>query len=338
MRLHKTLRWSALALAPLAVLGAALPAAAAARSADTPLAPVSHLRIRLSATALITGKPLTATVVVTPRSARIVTFQRHSAHRWRNLASAVSSTTGKVVVRLPATAIGTYVIRATVNATTTAGAGVSPTDTVVVSPVPPPWAGAVLKPGSTGAQVVSLQERLSSLGYWLGGNSGYYGDATIQAVYAFQKAANLPVDGNVGPATVTALEKGAVPVPRSKSGYVIEVNLKKDLVMLVNNGKVLHTLNTSTGGGYTYIQSGQTNTAITPTGVFHINRVVDGTVTDVLGTLWRPRFFYEGYALHGDSYVPAVAVSHGCVRVSNEAIDWIWANNLAPVGAEVWVY
>ena len=68
------------------------------------------------------------------------------------------------------------------------------------------------------------------------------------------------------------------------------------------------------------------------------HRVVDGLVVDSLGSLWRPRFFDEGFAIHGDSYVPPVPVSHGCVRVSNEAIDWIWANNLDPIGTEVWVY
>ena len=37
-------------------------------------------------------------------------------------------------------------------------------------------------------------------------------------------------------------------------------------------------------------------------------------MTDSLGTLWRPRFFYEGYAIHGDSSVPPTPVSHGCAR------------------------
>lgn len=57
-----------------------------------------------------------------------------------------------------------------------------------------------------------------------------------------------------------------------------------------------------------------------------------------LGELWRPKFFNSGFAIHGDSYVPPVPVSHGCVRVGNEAIDWIWAQNLAPLGTAVWVY
>jgi lipoprotein-anchoring transpeptidase ErfK/SrfK len=62
-------------------------------------------------------------------------------------------------------------------------------------------------------------------------------------------------------------------------------------------------------------------------------------VTNHLGQLWRPRFFSEdGFAIHGDSSVPPYPVSHGCVRVSNEAIDWIWSSNLAPNGTAVWIY
>ena len=54
--------------------------------------------------------------------------------------------------------------------------------------------------------------------------------------------------------------------------------------------------------------------------------------------LWRPKFFVGGIAIHGDSYVPAHPVSHGCVRVTNQAIDWIWATGSDPIGTPVWVY
>ena len=96
--------------------------------------------------------------------------------------------------------------------------------------------------------------------------------------------------------------------------------------MVVDGGKLLHTLNVSTGGGYTYVDQGVTSVATTPSGVFHIYNVIDGLDVDSLGALWRPRFFYGGFAVHGDSYVPPFPDSHGCVRVSDEAINWIWAD------------
>jgi peptidoglycan hydrolase-like protein with peptidoglycan-binding domain len=205
-------------------------------------------------------------------------------------------------------------------------------------PTSPPPLPPSLGPGTSGAVVSQLQQGLLSLGYWVDTTSGSFDDSTEQAVWALQKAAGLPRDGVVGPSTWAALFNGVKPHPQSTSGYVIEVDLEDDLIMVVNNGVLQYTLNTSTGGGYTYTDQGVTSVAITPTGHFTTYRTIDGTDTDSLGTLWRPRFFTGGYAIHGDSSVPPYPVSHGCARISNEAIDWVWANNIDPIGTSVWVY
>lgn len=196
----------------------------------------------------------------------------------------------------------------------------------------------VLAVGDTGQAVTDLQHRLSALGYWVGPTNGSFGDSTEQAVYALQKAAGITADGEVDPETRSALARGVRPAVRSTAGYVIEVDLADDLVMFVDQGRLEYVLNTSTGGGYTYTEDGESAVAATPQGRFTIIRQVDGMVVDSLGELWRPKFFYSGFAIHGDSYVPPDPVSHGCVRVSNEAIDWIWSANLAPLGTAVWVY
>jgi hypothetical protein len=189
-----------------------------------------------------------------------------------------------------------------------------------------------------GAAVTALQQKLTALGYWAGKIDGKYGDATQQAVYALQKAAGLSPSGNFNKATAQALDAGVRPKARSKTGTLIEVDLKRDLVLFVTNGQVKYILNTSTGGGYTFMQDGQRNVAITPKGHFKTYRTIDGPDHGPLGLLWRPRFFTGGVAIHGDSYVPPHPVSHGCVRISNEAIDWVWAQNLDPIGTTVWVY
>ncbi len=201
-----------------------------------------------------------------------------------------------------------------------------------------PGPSGTLSPGDSGPAVVALQQRLTALGYWVDTTDGTFDDSTEQAVYALEKAANLPRTGTVGSATWAALAEGVLPQPRSTSGYVIEIDLQDDLLMFVTNGKLDWVLNTSTGGGYTYTSDGVTSVATTPQGQFQIYRQVNGTVTDSLGTLWRPKFFTGGYAIHGDGSVPPEPVSHGCARVSDEAINWIWANNLAPIGTSVWVY
>jgi hypothetical protein len=213
--------------------------------------------------------------------------------------------------------------------TTTTTAPVATSTTVAAGP---------LALGSSGSLVLLLQDRLSSLGYWLGSPDGTFGDTTQQAVFALQKAAGITPDGVVGVATAAALDAGVRPTPKPTKGYVVEVDLEADLLMFVTNGRLDEVLNTSTGGGYTYSEDGTSAVAETPRGHFVIFRQVDGLVTDALGQLWRPKFFYQGFAIHGDDSVPPRPVSHGCVRVSNEAIDWIWQDDLAPIGTPVWIY
>jgi lipoprotein-anchoring transpeptidase ErfK/SrfK len=55
--------------------------------------------------------------------------------------------------------------------------------------------------------------------------------------------------------------------------------------------------------------------------------------------LWRPKYFtWTGIAVHGYTSVPPYPASHGCARVSNNAINWIWDTNQMPIGTPVWVY
>jgi N-acetylmuramoyl-L-alanine amidase len=186
--------------------------------------------------------------------------------------------------------------------------------------------------------VVALQAQLQSLGYWVDDAHGQFGDSTQQAVYALQKTAGIIPDGIVGPNTEASLAAKVIPRPLSTNGYAVEVDLEKGLVLVVDQGRAIYVLNTSTGGGYTYTSQGVRAVADTPRGHFRVNRQVDGLVIAPLGELWRPKYFYGGFAIHGDSYVPPFPVSHGCVRVSYEAIDWIWANNLMPMGTANWIY
>lgn len=62
-----------------------------------------------------------------------------------------------------------------------------------------------LRYGDEGAQVITLQNRLITLGYLTGTADGKYGANTKAAVKAFQKANNLGTDGVAGPLTLAAL-------------------------------------------------------------------------------------------------------------------------------------
>jgi len=205
--------------------------------------------------------------------------------------------------------------------------------------VPLPFNTPLLSPGATGAAVVSLQQHLLALGYWIDGATGSYGLTTQQAVYAFQKVEGLPRTGIVDIQTSQRLSTASRPTPRSTSGSVAEIDKEHQVIIIENNGVTEWVINTSTGSGIPYVLNGQQFTAQTPDGHFNILRSIDGLDVSQLGTLWRPRFFTDtGIAFHGSPSIPPFPASHGCVRMTNAAIDFIWANNVLPIGAAVWVY
>jgi len=68
---------------------------------------------------------------------------------------------------------------------------------------------SVLKQGSTGPDITSLQIRLKQLGFDPNGVDGNFGPGTKAALIAFQKSQGLQADGIAGPQTMSALEPDA---------------------------------------------------------------------------------------------------------------------------------
>ena len=194
--------------------------------------------------------------------------------------------------------------------------------------------------GESGPDVTTFQQRLAALGFWIGpGLSGTFDNNTTQAVYAFQKLEGLPITGKADPPTRQKLASATRPKPASAAGDLIEVDKAHQVLIVVRGGQAQYIFNTSTGTEGPYTDAGKTHTAHTPEGRFAFFRQVDGWETSHLGRLYRPRYFHpDGFAVHGDTFVPSYPASHGCVRVSNAAIDFIWAQNLAPLGSPVWIY
>jgi lipoprotein-anchoring transpeptidase ErfK/SrfK len=196
-----------------------------------------------------------------------------------------------------------------------------------------------LGPGSSGAAVAQAQQRLLALGYWIPAVDGLYGYTTQQAVYAFQKANNLPRTGSIDLLTHSKLGTVTRVAPRSTSGYWIEIDKTHQILIVANGGHTQWVFNTSSGSDHPYTLDGVQYSAHTPEGMFHILRQVDGYDKSPLGQLYRPKYFTDtGIAVHGYTDVPPYPASHGCVRVSNQAIDYMWGNNVLPIGANVWVY
>jgi lipoprotein-anchoring transpeptidase ErfK/SrfK len=176
--------------------------------------------------------------------------------------------------------------------------------------------------------VRQLLERLAALGYASPPARSLFDEEVLQAVYAFQKAQDLPRSGVVDHAVWARLRR-----PRPlRPAFVeptrhIEVDLRRQILLLVHAGRVVLVAPVSTAGipGYR-----------TPVGRFAIYRKVPGYDPSPLGILYKPMYFHAGYAIHGSPSVPPYPASHGCVRVPRFVIERLFARE--PYGEVVYVY
>ncbi len=213
----------------------------------------------------------------------------------------------------------------------------------------PPLAAPLAAVGtrSSGAPVSALQQRLLDLGFWVADTNGNYDWVTQQAVMAFQKYNGLSPSGTADETTIDLMN--IAPYRALGQGWdtdMIEVDKTKQLLYVIRGGRTLWVMNTSTGAGGAYAEPNQrtpgqvvTGTADTPEGTFKVySQQSNGWWTGDLGALYRPKFFKGGAAVHGAPKVPNYPASHGCVRVTPEAMDFIWAQDLMPMGEQVWVH
>ncbi len=243
----------------------------------------------------------------------------------------------------------------TVEPTTTTEAPtttVEPTTTTIPLPTNVEIVGPNATPleavgGHSGEATAAIQARLLQLGFWNAGADGEYGFSTKQAVMAFQKYIGLPPDGLVDQTTADYLanfvEKAHA---AADTGTLVEVDKAKQLLFIVVDGKTQWTFNTSTGSGIPYEAANKNDPtkiekgdAVTPDGLFHTTRErPEGWWEGDLGKIYRPKYFVGGVAVHGMTSVPNHPASHGCVRLSIQAMDFIWDQNLMPLRITVWVH
>ncbi len=222
-----------------------------------------------------------------------------------------------------------------------------PESMLLLEPAPPVNELVLAIGTQSGAGTRVVQQRLLDLGFWLSGVDGDYGLTTRQAVMAFQKYNRLPATGKVDQVTADALTYSPFRARGvTHEGSIIEINKELQVLFIIRDGRTIWALNTSTGNGQPYEEldrntPGETikGVAITPDGLFKVNREKpEGWWEGDLGKIYRPKYFRGGIAVHGSGTIPNTPASHGCVRVSVPAMDFIWAENLMPLQTPVWVY
>ena len=186
-------------------------------------------------------------------------------------------------------------------------------------------AGAQLSIGARGAEVWVLQRGLRALHYAIP-ESGYFDEATSDAVIAFRKLTGLPRVAYADASVLRALKRGegAFQVRFPQDGRHVEANLSKQvLAEIESHGRVLNIYPTSSG-------KPSTPTVI---GRFQVYEKTPGFNSEMM---LDSNYFITGYAIHGYPEVPTYAASHGCLRVPNLDAPSIYA--WVQIGTPVDVY
>ena len=269
--------------------------------------------------------------VTPPHAGASVLLQRYYDGAWHGAAERTLSGSGVASFALSTWEIGTRVYRI-----------VKPADADHRSASWPAFGiqtvRRTLRAGMSGADVKVVQQRLAYLHYDVGTISGTFTYDTLHATAAFQKVNGLPITGAVDPTTYTKMWHQVAPkLLHPQAGSWIEADLTKQVLYYTRDGKVARILDISSGSGKYFTVDGVTQKAVTPTGSFRIFHKIDGMRTSRLGQLWRPAYFASGgYAIHGNSSVPFYPASHGCIRITDPAMNRLFA--LLTIGMRVYVY
>lgn len=176
-----------------------------------------------------------------------------------------------------------------------------------------------------GIDVRNVQERLKELGYYTGEITSIYDRETAEAVANFQRDMGLLADGVVGPNTWNAIGLSAESLEYFDSQYSITVLLDTKQLILKEDNNTIKTYNVAVGKPSTP----------TPIGNWRIIQKTENP-GGPFGARWmRLNVPWGGYGIHGtnDPLSIGKAVSHGCIRLTNE--DVIELYNIVPLGTEV---
>jgi hypothetical protein len=200
--------------------------------------------------------------------------------------------------------------------------------------------------GMVNDDVAVVQQRLNDLAFAPGPVDRWFGDATLRAVWAFDKLVmGTAREAMTGLVTEEFWERLHEPVSirprRSTNGQAnhTEIYLPEQVVIVFHRDDPVLVSHMSSGEldadgepaewcGLTRIDIDERGHPLdepimrdvcgrskTPGGVFAYDRRVEGVRNGALGTMWDPVYFNFGIAVHGFPDVPDRPASRGCVRI-----------------------
>jgi len=186
------------------------------------------------------------------------------------------------------------------------------------------------------AQVKEAEQRLTELGYWTGPIDGLLDDGTRAALIAFQKWEGREITGKLTSAELDAIRNAAGPKPRDTGYEHVEVDVDRQVLMIVKDDDSVRVLPVSTGSGKPFMDEGQESVSYTPRGRFVVYEKTYGWEDGKLGSVYYANYITGGVAIHGYLRVPNEPASHGCIRIPMFAAKEV--STMLPVGTIVLVY
>ncbi len=188
----------------------------------------------------------------------------------------------------------------------------------------------------TRKQTLEAEARLTELGYWPGKVDGVIDESTKSAVITFQKWTGRSVNGQLTLDELEAIRGGVLAKPRDEGYSHVEVDLDRQVLLLIDVKQGVRLLPVSTGSGKSFADENQTSVAYTPRGRFIVYNKVSGWERGPLGSLFYSNYISGGVAIHGARDVPNTPESHGCIRIPLFAAREV--SKLMPLGTIVLVY
>jgi N-acetylmuramoyl-L-alanine amidase len=186
------------------------------------------------------------------------------------------------------------------------------------------------------AETREAERRLAEMGYWTGAVDGVVDLATQSALIAFQKWEDRPVTGKLTVDELEAIRTATAPQARDGEYQHVEVDVDRQVLLIVNGDGSLRVLPVSTGTGKEFFYDGQMSVAYTPRGRFVVYEKGVGWENNVPGSMYYPNYISGGIAIHGSYSVPAKPASHGCIRIPMFASREV--SKLLKLGTIVLVY
>lgn len=188
----------------------------------------------------------------------------------------------------------------------------------------------------TRIQIKGVEAKLNELGYWTGPVDGVLDSATASALIAFQKWEGRPVSGKLTINELNAIRNGSAPQPRDLGYEHVEVDVDRQVLMLVSDDDQVRVLPVSTGSDKEFEDEGQMSVAYTPRGRFVVYDKTFGWEGGQVGSVYYANYITGGVAIHGYLSVPTQPASHGCIRIPMFAAREV--SELTPKGTIVLVY